>query len=347
MTKKKLYFMLALILALAISGGTYAHAYTTASETIAISEPTGDMATSNTTATQPDWDSVLTPVTDAIIYRPNAAGDETDINEQYPVTGEHWDKVDEGTADDDGTYVATDSDVWQEDLYNIADHSTQTAGGTINYVKVYMVCATTVNVTGTTAYIHIKTNGVEYNGGEETLTTDYTTFSNQWNNNPQTGQPWTWDEMDNLQIGVGLRRPAAAEYAKCTQVYVEVEFDAPPLIGSTPTGDLFVVTPNSSYTGDLAVNVYLANTGNLTKAYQTLNIRLYLENSLEAGKTPDYRMLTLENGVATFTIVDGGSDSHTLSSIATDNYTLKSRHIAEWETGWTVTPELYCEVTQR
>jgi hypothetical protein len=29
------------------------------------------------------------------------------------------------------------------------------------------------------------------------------------------------------------------------------------------------------------------------------------------------------------------------------DYTLTSREISEWEEGWTVTPELYCEVTQR
>lgn len=347
MGKKKFYLVLAFIIALSISGGVYANAYTSASDTIAIAMPTADMATSNVTGTQPNWNSVLTPVTDAITFRPNAAGDETGINEQYPVTGEHWDKVAEETADNDGTYVATDTNVWQEDLYNITNHSTQTAGGTINYVKVYMVGATTVNTTGTTAYIHIKTNGVEYNGSEEVLSIDYTTFSNQWNTNPQSGQPWTWNEIDNLQIGVGLRRPDGSEFAKCTQVYAEIEFEAPPLSASTPTGGLFVITPNPSYTGDLAVHVYLANTENLTKAYQSLNIRLYLEDSLEAGKTPDYRLLTLQNGMAAFTIVDGGSDNHTLASVSGDNYTLYSRHIAEWDTGWTVTPELYCEVTQR
>ena len=341
----RFYLIITFVLALVLSSGAYAYAFSTASETIYIAEPTGDIGTSNTTATQPDWDSVLTPVNDAEIFRPDAAGDETGINEQYPVTGEHWDKVYEETADGDGSYVATDSNVWQEDLYNINDHSTQTAGGTINYVKVYMVCRTTVNTTGTTAYIHIKTNGFEDNGTEETLDTNYSTYSYQWDNNPQTSAAWTWSEIDALQIGVGLVRSGVNEYARCTQVYVEVDFDAPPLSGSTPTDDLFVVTPNTNYTGDLAVKVYLANTGNLTRAYQSLNMELYLEGSVEAGQTPNYRVLNLQNGAVSFQL-GGDSANHTLSVTGGD-YTLTSREPQEWEAGWTVSPELYCEVTQR
>ncbi|MFC2048526.1 hypothetical protein ACFLSK_03765, partial [Chloroflexota bacterium] len=67
---------------------------------------------------------------------------------------------------------------------------------------------------------------------------------------------------------------------------------------------------------------------------------------LESGKTPNYRTLTLENGVAAFTLIDGGSDNHTLS-VTGGTYTLTSREPLEWEADWTVTPELYCEVTQR
>ena len=337
--RNRFKLMAAFILALTLSGGVYAYSFSTVSGTINIAEPTGDIATSNATETQHNWESVLTPVNDAIIYRPDAAGDKTNIVDQYPDTGEHWDKVAEEIFDGDGTYVATDSNVWQEDLYNITDHSTQTAGGTINYVIVYMVSHSTANATESNAYIHIKTNGVEYNGPEETLAISYATYSYQWDDNPLTGNPWTWDEIDALQIGVGLRRPDVAEYTLCTQVYVEVDFDAPPLSGDVSIDDLFVVTPNVDYTGDLAVKVYLVNTGNLTKAYQSLNMELYLEGS-------EMRLLTLENGVATFWLDNAGSDNRTLS-VTGGTYTLMSREISEWEADWTVTPELYCEVTQR
>ena len=339
--------MVAGILALTLSGGVYAYTFSTASGTINIAEPTGDIATSNATETELAWEFILIPVADTEIFRPNAAGDETNISSQYPATGEHWDKVYEETSDGDSTYVASNNSTWEEDLYDITDHSTQTAAGTINYVKVYMVCRTTTdNVTQSSAYVHIKTNGAGDNGTEQTLTSSYATYSHQWDTNPQTSANWTWDEIDALQIGVGIRQPNVAEYTPVTQVYAEVGFEAPLLSGDVPTGNLFVVYPHADYSGDLAVKVYLANTGNLTKAYQYLNMELYLEGSVEAGEMPNYQLLTLENGVAAFTLINGGSDNHTLS-ITGGDYTLMSREPLEWEEGWTVTPELYCEVTQR
>jgi len=342
--KNRLHLIIAFILALILGGGVYAYAYTTGLETINIAEPTGDIAITNATAAQPEWEDILIPVADTEDFRPDGDGDEKTID--YPPTGPHWTEVDEETADGDSTYVATDSNAWQEDLYSTANHTTQTAAGTINYVDVYMECWGTANATQEDARVHIKTNGVEHNGPSENLTTSYDTYLYSLDKNPQTTADWTWDEIDALQIGVGLRRPDGGEYAQCTQVYAEVGFEAPLLSGNTPTDGLFEVTPHADYTGDLIVSVYLANTDNVTKAYKYLNMELYLEGSVEAGKTPDYRVLNLANGVVTFTIKDGGSGTHTLSVTGGD-YTLNSREPDEWEAGWTVTPELYCEARQR
>ena len=136
---KKFQLIMALLLALIVSGGVYAYAYTTAGGTLGVAEPTADVATSNATETQPDWNSVL------------------------------------------------------------AD-----------------------------------------------LTSDNKTY------------------------------------------------------GEVPNGPLFDVTPNAAYAGDLVANVYLANSANLTKAYRYFNMKLYLSGSEEAGETPNYRMLTLQNGEVDF-----------------------------------------------
>ena len=98
--KNKPNIIIALIFALTISGGLYVHTYATASKTIGITEPTANITTSSASTTQPDWDDVLIPVNDSIILRPDSAGDETDVDVQYPGTGEHWDKVDEEEADE-------------------------------------------------------------------------------------------------------------------------------------------------------------------------------------------------------------------------------------------------------
>ena len=390
-TKKKFYLIAALVLVLVLSGGLYAYAYTTAAGTISIAEPTGAIATSNETATQPDWDSVtdnlsenttcgevptgdlfeITPnptysgdivtsvhltntgslikayqylnmevyidgsasanetpnyrlltlqngqtsfsleglqpttgnwtqtsqadfeggtlnqvdtttssgnvlldtftdsVTDSFddetkidssvnvsvtggqvkltagaaateTLRPNAAGDKTNIAGQEPTSGEHWDKVDEAVSDNDTTYVQTNSSSWQEDLYNTANSTV--GSGTINYVRVYMVARSLLTPAQTSAYARIKTNGTEYNGGEEQVTTNYATYSYQWNTNPSTNTTWTWDEINALQIGVGLRRATgigglADRVTRCTQVYAEINYttgyDSPGTITST------------------------------------------------------------------------------------------------------------------
>ncbi len=74
--------------------------------------------------------------------------------------------------------------------------------------------------------------------------------------------------------------------------------------GETPTGNLFTISPNTIYGGDLVAKVYLANTANLTKAYSYLNMKLYMAGSVEAGETPDYRLLTLQNGTAALNLQD-------------------------------------------
>jgi len=343
--KNKSYLLAAFLIVLTLSVGVYAYAYTTATETISIAEPTGDIATVNASETQPDWDSILTPpAAGTETLRPTASGDETIIADQFPDSGAHWDKVDEATADGDSTYISTEWYEWEEDLYNIAD---SIGSGDINYVRVYYVARAEANPSQTTAYVHIKTNGVEYDGSEDTMTTGYATYSYQWSTNPQTSDAWTWAEIDALQIGVGLRRPSPNKWTRVTQVYAEVNYGGGISIqGEVPTGDLFEITEHADYSGDIVVKVYLSNTGNLTKAYHYLNMKLYLEDSVEAGETPNYQLLTLENGVAAFSLEDGGSDNHTLSVIG-GGYGLVSNNTSEWSEGWTVTPEFYCEVIQR
>jgi hypothetical protein len=333
------------LVVLIISGGIYAYTCTTALGTINVPDPTGNIVTVNTTPTQPDWDDILTQVSNTESFRPNGAGDETVIDDQEPDSGAHWDKVDEVTSDGDNTYVYTENKKYREDLYHIPDHSTQTAAGDIDNVEVYMVSKGQSNFEQESVYAHIKTGGSEYNGTEEMVTTNYATYSYQWDTNPQTTVDWTWDDIDALQIGIGLRSPRdkGARFARCTQNYVEVDFDAPLLTDNTPLGDLFEIYEHPDYDGDLSVKVYLTNTGNLTKAYEYLNIELYLEDSVEA---PNYRLLSLFNGVATFRLENPVSDNHILS-VTGGSYTLKSREPDDWEAGYTVTPELYCEVTQR
>ena len=116
--------------------------------------------------------------------------------------------------------------------------------------------------------------------------------------------------------------------------------------GDVPSGDLFEITAHTNYSGSLQVRVYLTNADSLLKAYDYLNMELYLEGSEEAGETPNYRALTLENGMVTFNLVGITGGSYTLS-VTGGTYQLRSREPMEWEAGYTVTPELYSKATQR
>ena len=158
--------------------------------------------------------------------RPNAAGDQTEL-EQTPSSGANWDKVDEVTPDGDSTRVETGNYIFLEDLYNLPAHAT--GSGTINYVRIYMVSKAASSPSYDSAYTYVKTNGTSYNGTIERLTQSYATYYYQWDDNPQSGNPWTWSEIDNLQAGVGLQRCVSTggpsgRLSFCTQVYVEVNY---------------------------------------------------------------------------------------------------------------------------
>ena len=116
--------------------------------------------------------------------------------------------------------------------------------------------------------------------------------------------------------------------------------------GEVPTGDLFVVTTHPDYTGDLLVKVYLTNTGDLVKAYQYLNMKLYLDGSMEVFEEPGYLLLTLDNGVAYFNLEGSNGGSRTIAVIG-GSYGLISNKPDKWQDGWTVIPEFFCEVAPR
>lgn len=173
--------------------------------------------------------------------RPNAAGDLTGIHNQYPATGSHWDKVDEAVADEDATYVDTGGYITEDiDLYNLPAHST--GCGVINHIKVYVRCRHYGVGGGGYAEVRIKTNGAVKYGSQNALTNSWTTYSHQWDTNPVTAAPWTWDEIDALQIGVKLTDNYGNDEVRCTQVYVEIDYTEVPLLTTEAVDDITQTT---------------------------------------------------------------------------------------------------------
>lgn len=349
--KKKLVLLSgALFLALTVSVGVYAYAYTTATASIGLNVAGEEIATFEPAPDPPTWNDIM-PEGDygTEFLRPNAAGDDTEIPTQYPGSGEHWDKVDDPhlNPDEGDTYVSTQtSRNWERDLYRLSNYMGAGGDETINNITVYFRFAAGGSY-DVRAMAALKTNGAVYEG--PTLIhsgTDFVTESWQCTTNPDTGEAWTWEEINDLQAGITIKGNSRTDPALCTQVYVAVDYEYSTTQGEVPDGDLYDITPHENYTGDLLVKLYLTNTADLLKAYQYLNIKVYTADSLEAGNTPDYQVLSIENGVVQFNIVGGSAVSYTVE-VTGGSYRLISDDPGDWGVGWSIIPEFYFEVGQR
>lgn len=169
---------------------------------------------------------------DVETLRPNAAGDECNLGEGYEdaTCPNHYQNVDEESPDEDATYVKSDSTDYHRDLYNLDNSGV--ADGDINKITVYARLKKYGGIapSRTIAKIAIKSGtgsgspDTVDESAEITITTSWTNYSQEWSTNPATSSAWTWDEIDNLQAGVALKKYGTGEYGWCTQVYVEVDY---------------------------------------------------------------------------------------------------------------------------
>lgn len=345
--KKKLLFFGMVLLVLLLTTGTFAYTYTN-SNTVLPMLASGEFATYQVSPNQPDWNIVMPQAMSEILV-PNGDGCITQLPSQYPCCGPHWEKVDEQPYPDDlETYVSTEgSSYWKKDLYELSNYTIADGDETITSIVIYYRFAS--ERSGYTAYAQpiIYTNGEIFDG---TITTtddsNFITVSWELTENPVTEETWTWNDISDLQAGIKMKGYSSYKAAICTQVYVVVYFEGSISAGELPQGDLFIVTPDPDYTGDILVKVYITNTANLQKAYKYLNIKVYVANSIEAGESPSYQILSMENGVVMFNII-GGSASNYIVKMVGGSFSLVSDNPDEWGVGWTIVPEFYCEVTQR
>lgn len=164
------------------------------------------------------------------ILRPNTSGDVCDIPFQNGAScPNHYQNVDEVTPDEGTTAVkCSGTDTFRLDLYNIPDHVE--GSDTINHITVHARCYDTSSTSQTGLKIAIKSGtgagapDTVSEGSEELLTNSWENYSKQWTTNPATSSPWTWDEIDELQIGLYLRRGSGSYQGQCTQVYVEIDY---------------------------------------------------------------------------------------------------------------------------
>ena len=165
--------------------------------------------------------TVLTPVE----LRPNGAGQLQDTNlKQYPplpyANVLNYQYVYEAVADDNKTYVYTDSiyAYYTYDLYELQDSSINY--GNIQNVTVNIRCKSTTGKGGAETLIRPPGTSPIYSNNFP-LTSTYTNYQTTYTTNPYTGKTWTWQDINNLQIGVALSTGGSG-IATCTQVWIVV-----------------------------------------------------------------------------------------------------------------------------
>ncbi len=172
-------------------------------------------------------DGSVTVLLMRITRRPNAVGTYTQFPYQYPASGSHWDKVDEEAPDESSTVVfVSDSTAWYKDCFNIED-ITIPGNATIKSVTIYNRVSSLGS--GIRAGYHqtlIRTYNTDYFGTTNRPPTTYTPYSTTYTTNPYTGQTWTVEEINALQIGAYAKATYFnGEYwdVYCTQVYIVID----------------------------------------------------------------------------------------------------------------------------
>ena len=150
-----------------------------------------------------------------LTIRPNGVGSNSDLQDVN--CSPNWQCVDEVTPDEDATHVAGNGVSFLTDTYTADDHTSET--GTIDSVKISMRVAG--DSSGKKARTSIITHGSQYDGTDIVLSTvgSYTNYSTTYTVNPFTGSAWSWNEIDDLEIGVSIRKEGL-----CTQVWADVYY---------------------------------------------------------------------------------------------------------------------------
>jgi|LSQX01.2.fsa_nt_gb hypothetical protein len=66
-----------------------------------------------------------------------------------------------------------------------------------------------------------------------------TIYSGEWLVNPQTSAVWTWENINNLYMEIGLEGAVDSKgtgdmFAQCFQAWLEVEYESPPSANKVP-----------------------------------------------------------------------------------------------------------------
>jgi len=152
---------------------------------------------------------------------------------------ENWMCVDEDNPDDDASYVQTPEGEFyinnDEELYTIGDHTTQTTAirSVTILCRVYHENELMQDVANAFHLDLFLEGEINFEAVSENLNEllgfgSWVDLSATWETNPWTGGQWTWDVIDQLQIGFHFEQmmPAPEESIKVTQINLKVDYEA-------------------------------------------------------------------------------------------------------------------------
>ncbi len=184
------------------------------------------------------------------ILRPNAVGEVNGLY-VYP-SGDHWSRISEVVPDDDATYVhrygGTTGTSYES--YHLAELPVGNAVIT-NVRVVARVRRIAMNSGGTyptTIGLGVRISGLNYFSNYSTSSNSYVTIARDFATNPNTGSAWTVASVNALQafLALGFYNMALWQggliSGRCTQLYVEVTYAAPPSVTTAPATDIEVTS---------------------------------------------------------------------------------------------------------
>ncbi|MCK4328497.1 hypothetical protein KAX02_01515 [candidate division WOR-3 bacterium] len=148
---------------------------------------------------------------------PNGAGNFT----QFEKVGDdaNWKCVDDiiGACDEDATFVhSLLTNHNYQDAYNIENAPSDITDGMINYITVHVIAKSNLQSPAPNTIFDygfiIGVSGYQPWGGS--LTTSYTEYKHSWTSSPLHAGNWTWDDINNIQIGISalVYSTMSAEY---------------------------------------------------------------------------------------------------------------------------------------
>jgi len=167
---------------------------------------------------------------DFLTLYPEYDGNVTDIHDaSMSGSSPVWDDVDDDPSDGDTTYVDMGSsgiEVAGYNLYNI-DNTTCEYLGYVGQIYNLTVYHTSKLRAGPGATKEIKpilhVGGTNYYGDYVTMTSDYTTYAYEWEQNPECSCPWWTGALNDTQIG--HYDHCANTYLRTTQCFAVVCYE--------------------------------------------------------------------------------------------------------------------------